>query len=58
MPGGKGPGPSIKHAKQYEGIKKKLLAEGMSEQEAKTRAAKISNSAFMNNLLRAKKRKR
>lgn len=36
MPGGKGPGPSIKKPKVYEALKK----EGMS----KTKAAKISNA--------------
>jgi hypothetical protein len=56
MPGGKGPGPSIKRPKQYESIKKKLMAEGLSETEAQTRAAKISNAA-MNKFLRSKRRR-
>lgn len=35
---------SIKNAKAYESIKSDLVKEGTPVQEAKTRAAKISNS--------------
>lgn len=35
---------SLQSPKQYEAVKKQLMADGMSEAEAKTRAAKISNA--------------
>ena len=35
---------SLKNPDQYEAIKKNLVREGVPEQEAKTRAAKISNA--------------
>jgi len=36
---------SIKHPAQYEAVKRELRKEGVPEQAAKTRAAKISNAS-------------
>lgn len=44
MPGGKKPGPSVKHPAAYEAIKKKLRKKGVPAAQAKTTAAKISNA--------------
>lgn len=55
MPGGRSPGPSIKRPKAYEAIKAKLIKGGLGEDEAQTRAAKISNASAKR--AKAKKRK-
>ena len=57
MPGGKKPGPSIKHPKQYEAIKDSLKEEHpkWSEERIKSSAAAISNSKRMNQFIRRKR---
>lgn len=56
MPGGKGPGPSIKNAAAYEAIKKKLNEEhpGWSDARVKEHAARISNASHMNHYIRSR----
>jgi len=44
MPGGKSAGPSIKDKVYYEKLKKHFIGEGMKEEEAQAKAARISNA--------------
>lgn len=44
MPGGKGPGPSVKDPGHYEKLKRHFMEQGMSEDAAQEKAARISNA--------------